>query len=673
MTRLDKAKGDSRILWQIASTAVGKNRPTLPASLDDVDENGVTATGTDLEAANLLNRFYISKVARLKAAIDEQTPPPAERPQEAAKTPAPAASASASASSATSSRPPPSTEAEKPQEAAKTPPAASATTSTSRWPERTTEFQWEYMTAGKVAKLIRGLGSTEALGVDRVPISVYKKGVDVLSGPIAHLVNRSLAEGVFPDAFKRAIVVPVHKGGGKSRKDPASYRPVSLLCALSKVLEIVVKTRLQRHMDVSGNVPTHQHGFRKGRSCTTAIASAHAAWVNARKSGKVVGVLAFDMTAAFDLVAARELLPKLSAIGVLPNALAWFRSYMTGGRQRVDWNGALSEEVEVVFGVRQGSILGPTLFLLHVADMAAEVDVGEDDGVFYADDSSLWEVGRSTAEVVVGLEKKAELFAQYVKKNGLVMNAGKTQLLFSRGVSVDGVKVNVAGSAVSPSPTLSLLGVTFDRTLGVAPHSEMVAAATKRGAGIIARLSHHLPRGKYLRQLSMGLVNGKLLHALAAVAVPRLEGTSTSTSASGRATQVAVNDVARTLTGTQRKDHVRVPDLLEAARLPSFNGLAVVATATEAWRAFHSSDGGQGQRNPLGRLMFGDRGNVLGDACSRASRSLAAGRVQIPLRGENTFVVHGAEVWNKSPELRAAKTIGEAKRVAKRLAAGAPI
>jgi hypothetical protein len=74
--------------------------------------------------------------------------------------------------------------------------------------------------------------------------------------------------------------------------------------------------------------------------------------------------------------------------------------------------------------------------------------------------------GRSVAEVVTGLKKKAELFAVYVKKNGLVMNAGKTQLMFSRRVSVGDVTVNVAGSAVSPSPTLSLLGVTFDWTLG---------------------------------------------------------------------------------------------------------------------------------------------------------------------------------------------------------------
>jgi hypothetical protein len=198
----------------------------------------------------------------------------------------------------------------------------------------------------------------------------------------------------------------------------------------------------------------------------------------------------------------------------------------------------------------------------------------------------------------------------------------------------------------------------------------MVAAATRRGAGTIARLAHHLPRGPYLRQLALGLVNGKLLHAMAAVTMPRL-GSSSCQTASDRATQVAVNDVARTLTGTRRTEHVRVGDLLHRARVPSVNELAIVATATETWRAYHSEDGGQGQRNPLGQLMFGGRYDVPTNG--RTSRSLTSGRVPILLRGQNTFVVHGAEIWNASPELRAAKTIAEAKRVAKEIARKAPI
>jgi hypothetical protein len=334
---------------------------------------------------------------------------------------------------------------------------------------------------------------------------------------------------------------------------------------------------------------------KAGPAHLLSIATAHAAWTGARKAGKVVGVRAFDLTTAFDLVSAADLLPKLSAVGVRTNALLWFQSYMTGGTQRVDWNGVLSERMDVVYGVRQGSILSPTLFLLHVADM--EEVVGVDvlrNGVFYADDLSVWVFADSVAEVVAGLEEKAKLFTAYMKGNGLVLNAGTTQLLISKGGDVDGgdVSVDVDGTRVTPSTKLTLLGVTFDRTLGMSHHDEMVAAAARQRGVTIARLSPHLPRGAYLRQLATGLVNGKILHALAAVTTPRLEGSKEGANAQYCAAQISVNNVARMLTGTRRTEHRKVAELLQAARLPTINELAVVATATETWRAYHSKDGG---------------------------------------------------------------------------------
>jgi hypothetical protein len=79
--------------------------------------------------------------------------------------------------------------------------------------------------------------------------------------------------GVFPSAFKTALIHPVYKGGGKARNDPASYRPVAILRALSKVLETVAKEDLEAYMAVNNILPTSQHGFRRGRSCTTALAT----------------------------------------------------------------------------------------------------------------------------------------------------------------------------------------------------------------------------------------------------------------------------------------------------------------------------------------------------------------------------------------------------------------
>jgi hypothetical protein len=82
-------------------------------------------------------------------------------------------------------------------------------------------------------KTILQLGSMEAPGVDGIPVLVLKKGVEVLAGPVSHLINMSHATGLVPKSFKTGVVHPVYKGGGKSRTDPVSYRPVSILPALS--------------------------------------------------------------------------------------------------------------------------------------------------------------------------------------------------------------------------------------------------------------------------------------------------------------------------------------------------------------------------------------------------------------------------------------------------------
>ena len=137
------------------------------------------------------------------------------------------------------------------------------------------KFKFAYASAGRIAKIIKNLGNTEALGVDGIPISVLKKGVDMLASPISHLINMSLATGRVPVGFKTATVIPIHKGKRKSISDPASYRPVSLLPAMSKILEVAVKEDLMKHLSAINGLQNSQFRFRPKRSSTAAIAAAH--------------------------------------------------------------------------------------------------------------------------------------------------------------------------------------------------------------------------------------------------------------------------------------------------------------------------------------------------------------------------------------------------------------
>jgi hypothetical protein len=128
-----------------------------------------------------------------------------------------------------------------------------------------------------------------------------------MAGPISHLVNRSLAEGHVPEAFKVSKVFPIFKGKGKAREDPASYRPVSILPAMSKILETSVKADLEEHLARVNGLPGAQYGFRPKRSCTSALAHAQAGWITGAERGPVVGIMAFDLSAAFDTVHRRRL------------------------------------------------------------------------------------------------------------------------------------------------------------------------------------------------------------------------------------------------------------------------------------------------------------------------------------------------------------------------------
>jgi hypothetical protein len=177
------------------------------------------------------------------------------------------------------------------------------------------------------------------------------------------------------------------------------------------------------------------------------LAHGHAGWLTGAERGQVIGIMAFDLSAAFDTVGARQLLPKLQLLGVSGRALVWFESYLTGGSQQVSWDGILSNLIAVRTGVRQGSIFGPVLFLVLISDMATALRIGDDENVVYANNMMIWQAGRTVAEVVEKLTDKAARFAEWSRGSGLTMNASKTQLLLSADPDMTNLASEVANLA----------------------------------------------------------------------------------------------------------------------------------------------------------------------------------------------------------------------------------
>ena len=153
----------------------------------------------------------------------------------------------------------------------------------------------------EVKKALWQLPPKTALGVDKIPITAYKAAWGPLAMPIVHVVNLVIQSGQWPREWKQAIIIPGLKTG-KPPLEVSSYRPVALLCAISKIVERVLYNQLVDYIESQNILPQEQHDYRAGRGTHTALASMFAKIARAMDRGLKVGLSAFDFSSAFDTI-----------------------------------------------------------------------------------------------------------------------------------------------------------------------------------------------------------------------------------------------------------------------------------------------------------------------------------------------------------------------------------
>ena len=322
------------------------------------------------------------------------------------------------------------------------------------------------------------------------------------------------------------------------------------------------------------------------------------------------------------------------------SAKSLIASYLKGGKQRVLWNGALSEELEVKFGVRQGSVLGPLLFILLTSDLPSSMSTADQSDAsvsLYADDTSDMVTATTWEEVNNSMTTRAIELEDYSRTNGLHLNAAKTQVL-------------KLGHPDTPSTTtMTLLGVSIDKNLGFGSHHSAVLLDIRRRIGIIRRLKTSISRGPLLTEVARSLVVGKLQSS---AWITRRARISDGACGSTCQTQIALNDLSRVLLGVRRADKIRITELTDRAALPTVNEVVVKQAALAAWKAVNRKG------NPL-------RGTLI-EFDSR-TRGAAEG-LRRPISTKCNPVSNMSNVWNASAELRMATNLTGAKKAANILA-----
>ena len=222
-----------------------------------------------------------------------------------------------------------------------------------------------------------------------IPIVVIKHCSPIISPTLCSFFNRYMEYGEFPQILKVGRISPIYK---KDAKDNIkNYRPISTLPIFGKIFEKILYSRIYDFVTSKNIISETQFGFCKLHSTSYAIHhSVNFIKKSHSNSNHVIGIF-IDLSKAFDTIDHRTLLCKLYNYGMRGTPHDLIKSYLSNRKQYVKIGTQESEKVIVKYGVPQGSVLGPLLFLLYINDLKYAISSRENYEIFlYADDTNIF-------------------------------------------------------------------------------------------------------------------------------------------------------------------------------------------------------------------------------------------------------------------------------------------
>jgi hypothetical protein len=206
------------------------------------------------------------------------------------------------------------------------------------------------------------------------PSWLIKRSSGILAPVIARMCNASFHQSALPIKCKHAIVRPLLKKSSLYPIDPISYRPISNLSFVSKIVEKVVDARLSNHTSKHNLLPVFQSSYRPFHSTETAVICVVDSMLKAMDQGHVGALMLQDLSAAFDTVDHQILHDVMRRrFGVCGSALDWLADFLKDRTQTVRVGGSESAVSKLNFGVPQGSVNGPKRFIEYAEDITCQL------------------------------------------------------------------------------------------------------------------------------------------------------------------------------------------------------------------------------------------------------------------------------------------------------------
>ena len=356
-----------------------------------------------------------------------------------------------------------------------------------------TPFQFDIITQRFIKTELLKLKSKSMPDVLGMHGSILSIIADVITPSLYVLFNCSLSLGYVPGDWKLARVTPLYKGKG-SRDVLSNYRPISVISHIPKIIEKHVNHMLNKHLSENSLLLKDQFAYIKSQSTINALHTVVDTALSNINNGLLTGIVQLDLRKGFDTLNHKILLYKLEKYGIHDNCLAWFKSYLHNRSQLVCSNGISSSLSHLSIGVPQGTILGPTLFVVYVNDFS--YNISPFTTIRYADDTSLIAWGKDITEVQCKLQSGTNKAVDWLMANRLLLNNEKsTCMLIGTRQRLSDLSLNIciSGKSLENCTYTKLLGVYIDCHLTWDKHINYLCNKLSPKLGLLYRFSKFLP------------------------------------------------------------------------------------------------------------------------------------------------------------------------------------
>ena len=343
------------------------------------------------------------------------------------------------------------------------------------------------ITMTELEKAIKKLKKKKSPGPDGITNEMIMHLGDTALQKLLDIFNLSWKDGDVPQIWKDATMIPILKKG-KNKSKALSYRPISLTSCVCKTMERIVNQRLQWHLESQRTIAPEQLGFRQYRSTEDQTTHLSQVIEDAFQAKKVMLAAFIDLQKAFDKVWKSGLVVKLLRAGICGNMLRWTKSYLHNRKARVLVNGHSGRKVLLRQGVPQGGVLSPTLFILFINDIVADLPKGVN-AALYADDLVLYCTEEFATTARHRMQLALDKLTAWSKKWCVTINKDKSSATLFTLTAQKAGALTLGDQQLGYEDEQTYLGITFDKRLTWRKQIENAESKARKKLGIMRKLA----------------------------------------------------------------------------------------------------------------------------------------------------------------------------------------